>query len=187
VKSPTLIIAVMLSGAALSALAADPPKDAPKKELTPQQQRMSDCAKQSKGLKAEEHQKFMSDCLKGKKESDAKSDPNERMKSCNEQAGKMKGDERSKFMSECLKSPTKMPVEKTPPVKTPAKEPAKPETPQQRMKDCNSEAGKKKMTSAERKAFMAECLKSEPGGGSKDDRKDDKTKKPPPPPAKTGT
>src|SRR6185312_13309379 len=37
VKSPTLIIAVMLSGAALSALAADPPKDAPKKELTPQQ------------------------------------------------------------------------------------------------------------------------------------------------------
>jgi psiF repeat len=29
---------------------------------------------------------------------------------------------------------------------------------QQRMKDCNKEAGKKKLSGAERKAFMKECL-----------------------------
>ena len=63
-KSPILIAAAILSGMALAVLAADPPKDTPAKQLTPQQQRMSDCSKASKGLKGDEHKKFMSECMK---------------------------------------------------------------------------------------------------------------------------
>ena len=123
-KSPITIVAAMLSAAALAALAADPPKDAPKKQLTPQQQRMSDCSKASKGLKKEEHDKFMKECLKkdstidvsqpakmgdGKptdaKAGSGKPTQQEKMTSCNKLADKdkLKGDARQKFMSDCLK------------------------------------------------------------------------------------
>ncbi len=132
-KSPIMLIAAMLSGAALTVLAADPPKDAPKKELTPQQQRMSDCSKASKGLKKEEHDKFMKECLKKDstidvsqpakgqpkpkpepkpvggpdttKPMDGKQTQQEKMTSCNKLADKdkLKGDARQKFMSDCLK------------------------------------------------------------------------------------
>ena len=132
-KSPITIVAVMLSATALAAFAADPPKDAPKKPLTPQQQRMSDCSKASKGLKKEEHDKFMKECLKKDSTIDvsqpAKAQPKpkpepkpaggpgtanptdgkptqqEKMKSCNKLADKdkLKGDARQKFMSDCLK------------------------------------------------------------------------------------
>jgi hypothetical protein len=45
------------------------------------------------------------------------------------------------------------------PIATSAAEGAKPLTPQQqRMKDCNKEAAEKKLTGAERKSFMKECL-----------------------------
>ena len=33
---------------------------------------------------------------------------------------------------------------------------------QQRMKDCNAQAGKKDMKGDERKAFMSDCLKAKP-------------------------
>ena len=73
------------------------------------------CAHESKGLKGEEHNKFMSECLKGhgdatkdehahKTTADAGTQQN-RMRSCNEEAGRknLHGDERRTFMSTCLK------------------------------------------------------------------------------------
>lgn|SRR5690242_18174431 len=112
-KSPILVLAALAAATALAAGAADAPKtDGKKKELTPQQQRMSDCAHESKGMKKEQHDKFMSECLKSKDSpADVKAamgkkpTQQEKMKTCNTQAGekKLKGDERQKFMSECLK------------------------------------------------------------------------------------
>ena len=81
-----------------------------------QQNRMANCAHESKGMKAEERHHFMSECLKGHganagthlKEASAIPDashPHERMRTCNEEAGKkeLHGDERKAFMSACLK------------------------------------------------------------------------------------
>src|SRR5579859_7887825 len=59
VKTPIVALATFIAASALAAFAADPPK----KELTPQQQRMSDCAHESKGMKGDAHKQFMSDCL----------------------------------------------------------------------------------------------------------------------------
>ena len=104
-KSIILVLAGLLSAAALTVNAADTKTDA-KKELTPQQQRMADCSKQSKGLKGDAHKKFMSDCLKGETPAPAvKQTQQEKMKSCNTEASakKLKGDERKAFMSSCLK------------------------------------------------------------------------------------
>jgi hypothetical protein len=110
-KSPILILAALAAASALAAGAAD----APKKTLTPQQQRMSDCSHESKGMKGDEHKKFMSACLKSKdspadvkasmSQAGAKPTQQDKMKTCNAQAGdkKLKGDERKKFMSDCLK------------------------------------------------------------------------------------
>jgi len=116
-KAPTLALAALVAATALAAGAAD----APKKQLTPQQQRMSDCSHESKGMKGDEHKKFMSECLKSKDSpadvkaamakpaapaaAPAKQTQQEKMKSCNTEAGnkKLKGDERKKFMSDCLK------------------------------------------------------------------------------------
>lgn len=94
---------------------------------TPQQQKFAACAHQSKGMKGEEHKKFMSECLKGKSaEAGMQAEENkaagsaqetkkevkragmtqkEKMKACNAQAREkqLKGRERSTFMSECLK------------------------------------------------------------------------------------
>jgi Ni/Co efflux regulator RcnB len=78
-------------------------KGEPKKELTEQQQRMSDCSKQAsgKGMKGEDRDKFMSSCLKG---GGGQTTQQERMTACNKQAGakSLKGDERKAFMSKCL-------------------------------------------------------------------------------------
>ncbi len=91
--------------------------------LTPQQQRMSDCSHESKGMKGDERRAFMSSCLKGKaapaksgadKSATAKSatassttgsSQQNRMKTCNADAKsqELKGDERKAFMSQCLK------------------------------------------------------------------------------------
>jgi len=68
-------------------------------------------------LRCEEHQKFMSDCLKGhdaeasaRKEGAQRADDEtgsqqSRMRTCNEEAGRrgLHGDERRAFMSTCLK------------------------------------------------------------------------------------
>jgi hypothetical protein len=85
-----------------------------------QQDKFTQCAHDSKGLKGDERHKFMSDCLKGHGEKDehpAKAQrtheaahhdtpQQSRMKSCNDEAGKknLHGDERRAFMSACLKA-----------------------------------------------------------------------------------
>jgi hypothetical protein len=106
---------------AVSAFLASPALAATDAEAKPSQQnRFSVCAHESKGLRGDDHQNFMSECLKGheaeaeelKKESSAQRAAAEpslqhtKMKSCNEEAGKkeLHGDERRAFMSSCLKS-----------------------------------------------------------------------------------
>ncbi len=82
-----------------------------------QQSRFATCAHESKGLRGEEHQKFMSECLKShEREVAAKKEPahrasdetgtqQNRMRTCNEEARTrdLHGDERRAFMSSCLK------------------------------------------------------------------------------------
>jgi psiF repeat-containing protein len=81
-----------------------------------QQTRFAACAHESKGLRGDEHQKFMSECLKSgdgeaKKDAVVKTSSGEpgsqqnRMKSCNDEARTkdLHGDERRAFMSACLK------------------------------------------------------------------------------------
>lgn len=84
-----------------------------------QQTRFATCAHESKGLRGDDHQNFMSECLKGhgaeaealKKEATAHralaepSGQQGKMKTCNDEAGRksLHGDERRAFMSSCLK------------------------------------------------------------------------------------
>lgn len=81
-----------------------------------QQEKLSHCAHESKdrGLKGEERQKFMSECLKRHDKPAAREARHEaahhggqqgRMKSCNDEARRkdLHGDERRAFMSTCLK------------------------------------------------------------------------------------
>jgi len=109
-------IATCAAAAALIAL----PALANEGEAKPgtQQSKFAACAHESKGLRGEEHQKFMSDCLKGhdtegapRKDSpthratDETQSQQNRMRTCNEEAGRkaLHGDERRAFMSTCLK------------------------------------------------------------------------------------
>ena len=81
------------------------------KQLTPQQQKMTECNKQAgeKKLHGDERKQFMSTCLKA--DSHAAADDKkqtaqqQKMTDCNKQAGdkKLAGDERKQFMSTCLK------------------------------------------------------------------------------------
>jgi hypothetical protein len=114
-------IACFTACIAVSAFLATPARAAAEADAKPQSQqsRFSACAHESKGLRGDDHQVFMSECLKGheseaeelKKESSAHRAAVEptlqhtKMKTCNEEAGKknLHGDERRAFMSECLK------------------------------------------------------------------------------------
>jgi hypothetical protein len=77
------------------------------KPLTPQQQRMSACSKQTAGKKGDERKAAMSACLKGSS-TPAATTQQERMKSCNAdaKAKALSGDARKAFMSSCLKKTT---------------------------------------------------------------------------------
>ena len=82
-----------------------------------QQSKFAACAHESKGLRGQEHQKFMSECLKAHgdpdkekkaathRASDETGSQQNRMRTCNEDAGRrdLHGDERRAFMSSCLK------------------------------------------------------------------------------------
>ncbi|URL59477.1 phosphate starvation-inducible protein PsiF [Luteibacter flocculans] len=96
-----VLAAVSLLVFAAATVAA--PQTPAKKELTPQQQRMSTCNTQAAGKKGDERKTFMSSCLKG--EAPAKTSQQDKMKSCNKDASakSLKGDERKQFMSTCLK------------------------------------------------------------------------------------
>lgn len=104
--------------AAVAALFAMPASaaDTEHKQGT-QQSKFATCAHESKGLRGEEHQKFMSECLKGHdvegaarkdkahRADDETGSQQNRMRTCNEEAGRrdLHGDERRAFMSTCLK------------------------------------------------------------------------------------
>jgi len=91
---------------AFSASAMAAPQAAAKKELTPQQQRMSTCNTQATGKKGDDRKTFMSSCLKGETAAPAaaKQTQQQKMVSCNKDASakSLKGDERKTFMSTCL-------------------------------------------------------------------------------------
>ncbi|MGY3231927.1 hypothetical protein ACVWWJ_003411 [Luteibacter sp. HA06] len=91
---------------AFSASAMAAPQAAAKKELTPQQQRMSTCNTQATGKKGDDRKTFMSSCLKGDSAAPAaKQTQQQKMTTCNKDASakSLKGDERKTFMSTCLK------------------------------------------------------------------------------------
>ena len=90
---------------AFSAGAMAAPQAAPKKDLTPQQQRMSTCNTQATGKKGDDRKTFMSSCLKGDSAAPAKQTQQQKMTSCNKDASakSLKGDDRKTFMSTCLK------------------------------------------------------------------------------------
>ncbi|MBS0381815.1 MAG: phosphate starvation-inducible protein PsiF [Proteobacteria bacterium] len=117
----TTMLALCLSLGALAvapAFAAGAPASSAK-AMTAQQQKMATCSHESKGMKGEEHKKFMSDCLHGKTAAaepakteaaaapmaNHKATQQEKMKTCNADAKTkaLKGAARKEFMSTCLK------------------------------------------------------------------------------------
>ena len=95
----------------------------------------------------------------------AKSSQQNKMASCNKDAGdkKLKGDERKAFMKDCLSA--KPAASASAPAAAPAPAPApaaaasaKKGSQQDKMKNCNKDAGDKKLKGDERKAFMKDCL-----------------------------
>lgn len=105
------------------------------KSMTPQQQKFTNCAHESKGMKGEEHKKFMSDCLAGKTHEMKPGAAHEGMT-----ASSVMKSEKSKTHAATSKMMTS----------------------REKMKTCGAEAKNKKLMGSERKAFMSECLK---GGG----------------------
>ena len=110
------------------------------KAMTPQQEKMANCAHESKGMKGDEHKKFMSDCLKGKTHEMKVGAAAESSAA----AGTMKSEEH-KAKSKAHKAEEKTKSETT--------------AQQEKMKTCNSEAKEKKLKGKDRKSFMSECLK----------------------------
>jgi len=105
-KISIVLALVMLAAVALPAMAQDTKQ--PSAAQQAQQQKMKDCNKQAtdKGLKGDDRQKFMSQCLSA---AGVPLSQQEKMKECNKQATakNLKGDERKSFMSTCLSGSTK--------------------------------------------------------------------------------
>ncbi|HEY9132991.1 MAG TPA: PsiF family protein [Dyella sp.] len=98
-------LSLIVAGAAL-VFAVSAVHAADTKSLTPQQQKMSDCAKQNKGKKGDDYKNGVKACLSGTPAAaPAKQTQQEKMKSCNvdAKAKSLSGDARKKFMSDCLK------------------------------------------------------------------------------------
>ena len=79
---------------------------AQEKKPTAQQERMTKCNQEAKGMKGDARQKFMSECLSGKSgQAKGQTAQQEKMTACNKEASAkgLKGDARQKFMSQCLK------------------------------------------------------------------------------------
>jgi len=66
--------------------------------------RTATCAREAKGLKGEERERFVSECLRNDSHAGAHSQQ-EKMKYCNQEARtrELHGDERRAFMSSCLR------------------------------------------------------------------------------------
>ena len=105
-KISIVLALVMLAALAIPAMAQDTKQPSPAQQA--QQQKMKDCNKQAtdKGLKGDDRQKFMSQCLSA---AGVPLSQQEKMKACNKQATakNLKGDERKSFMSTCLSGSTK--------------------------------------------------------------------------------
>jgi hypothetical protein len=121
-----LIIAASISAFAFASNASA----AEGKSMTPQQQKFAECAHQSKGLKGDEHKKFMSDCLAGKTHEMKVGPKGEDMDAANAKNAEKPMAEHTKMM-----------------------------TSREKMKACSTEAKSKKLNGNDRKAFMKECLK----------------------------
>ncbi len=67
------------------------------KEPTAQQMRMKECNQKAGDKKGDERKRFMSTCLKGKRDLQQN-----RMTACNKEATGKKGEERKAFMKSCL-------------------------------------------------------------------------------------
>ena len=96
-----MLIRAMLLGMTLAFCA-----HAQDKKPTAQQQRMTQCNQEAKGMTGDARQKFMSECLAGKPgKAKGQTAQQQKMTDCNKQAAAkgLKGDARQKFMSECLK------------------------------------------------------------------------------------
>lgn len=99
-KKLLTLIAMGLALAVGAAHAAD------EKAKTPQQNKMTTCNAEAKGMTGDERKAFMKSCLSAKPQAAAgspKTAQQEKMKTCNAEAKGKTGDERKKFMSECLK------------------------------------------------------------------------------------
>lgn len=83
---------------------ADKKATAEKKELTPQQQRMSDCSKRAKGRTGDDYKNFRNACLAGKEpETAASGTPQQaKMKTCAAEGKGRTGDDYKAFMKTCL-------------------------------------------------------------------------------------
>ncbi|MEI7538610.1 MAG: PsiF family protein [Comamonadaceae bacterium] len=89
----------------------------------------------------------------------AKSSQQNKMASCNKDAGdkKLKGDERKAFMKDCLSAKPAAAASAAVPAPAAAAS-GKKGSQQAKMKNCNKDAGDKKLKGDERKAFMKDCL-----------------------------
>jgi hypothetical protein len=121
-KVHTVILAAALLAAALPAAA----------EKSAQQEKFARCSHDSKGLKGEERNKFMSECLKAHESHDA------------HEADKQKPHSK----------------DKPGPVKEARHEAERHDTQQNRMKACNEQAGRKDLHGDARREFMSDCLKA---------------------------
>lgn len=110
-----------------------------KKELTPQQARMGECAHEGKGKKGDEYKQFMKDCLKSKKDTAAAA-------------------------ASAAAKPAASAAAKTAAAPAPAASaaPAKQAAASQKdkMKTCNAQAKEKSLKGDARKTFMSDCLKA---------------------------
>jgi hypothetical protein len=93
----------------------------------------------------------------------AKSSQQNKMASCNKDAGdkKLKGDERKAFMKDCLSAKPAAAASAVAAAPAPAPAAAasgKKGAQQDKMKNCNKDAGDKKLKGDERMAFMKDCL-----------------------------
>jgi psiF repeat len=134
--APTALALALVFGAG-SSLAADATTPAAK-PLTPQQQKMSDCAKDAhaKGLKGDDYKAFMSTCTKG--DGAATSSTNA--------------------------TGTPKPADKWVAAPAPnAASTAAKNSQQEKMTKCSADASAKNLKGDDRKAFMSTCLKSDSG------------------------
>lgn len=105
-----------LAAIAVAALTVAPARaNEPEQKTETQRERFAHCAHETKGMKPEEHRKFMSECLKSQEHpthvreahqrATGEASQQSKMKTCNDEAHakSLHGDERRAFMSSCLK------------------------------------------------------------------------------------